>query len=248
MADNHCTYTDLAGRVTRARKKNVREKRGFFECVYFLRFLPGRAGTKCTPEGISHVLLSCTAMLLLRQDLTRDVVRLCARGTTRELGALVRVFCACVIYACRLIADKKQRERVEDTVANTARKKKRLPTRPPAMRASNPSRVSLETLLSTRSVSADERKKKLRHRRVQQAQESEETEAVRGGLHRPTRSLHQQVRYLSMIHFVLIFYSLASVSLSRYNPIISSGRVDPHPQTKNRPRQSVCVRARLDCV
>lgn len=42
-------------------------------------------------------------MLLLLQDLTRDVVRLCARSSrprnTRELGALVRVLCACVVYA-----------------------------------------------------------------------------------------------------------------------------------------------------
>lgn len=66
------------------------------------------------PRFLSR-LLSCTAMLLLLQDLTRDVVRLCARSSrplnTGELGARLRGCCVCVcgLRACELIADTKRR-------------------------------------------------------------------------------------------------------------------------------------------
>lgn len=207
MADN-CTYTDLAGRVKTRARKNVRDSSGFFECVHFFRSIPGRAGTKCTPEGISHVLLSCIAMLLLLEDLTRDVVRLCARRTTRR--ACAGVVC---VSDLRVQTDcgrnKEGRRHDREHSADTDCPLVHLQC------AREILAESLSLILSTRSVSGNERRKKKSFVVVvciQQAQQSEERDAERGGASADMQSA--SAGSLSLI----FFYSLAPVPLCRYAP------------------------------
>lgn len=169
------------------------------------------------------------------------------------LGALVRVLCACVVCARANSLRTQRDERVgAHGREDSAEKKERLPTRPSAMHACNPSRVS--TLLSTRSVSAD----KTSSSPCIQAQELEETVEVgfagrHGVLKGPSQSASAGSLSLhdTFCSVIIIFFFRSPLSHSVLPPS-SSGRVEPHPQTKIGQDSvrcvRVCERERLDCV
>lgn len=226
--------------------------------VCFRRFIPGRAGTahqkkrNARPDGfISH---DCSAVprCCCFFKTSRAMWFGCGAPAEHEkLGNSARFLCGCCVACCDLrvrthLRTHKGQSEAGDTIAKTARTQ-RLPTRPSRNAHVEIQAEPLCALLSTRSVSADEEKKKmLRHRRVQQAQELEEAEASRGGV--PPADTHSASAGSLSLHdtycFMFFFLILSPLSVLPRHLLWPCG---PSSAKRNIGQDSVCVRD-FDCV